>query len=87
MATKKSASKKAAEGPGAPVKAAAKKVDAKKTPEKKTVAAAAPQTGAGKARPSHHDIEVQAYLLWERDGKKHGHHDQYWQQAERELHS
>ncbi len=45
-----------------------------------TAAKAAP-----KAHPTQHDIQVQAYLLWERDGKKHGHHDRYWQQAEREL--
>ncbi len=82
-----------------PVKAAGKTAAAKKTVEKKTpektvdvqASAAAETHGHGtetksaKAHPSHHDIATHAYLLWERDGKKHGHHDHYWKQAEQEL--
>ena len=97
MAIKKAASKKVAEGIAAPEKAAAHsaapaKAAAKTSPAKKVEASPAaeqPRTQAAvkaaKARPSHHDVSVQAYLLWERDGKKHGHHDHYWQLAEREL--
>lgn len=74
--------------------AAAKKTAAKKTPEKTVsvhASAAAETHGHGaeakgsKAHPSHHDIATHAYLLWERDGKKHGHQDHYWKQAEQEL--
>lgn len=93
MATKKSASKKTAGSEAAAEKTAAKKAPAKKTAATKTTdlqASAPEQTHKGaektaKAHPSHHDISVRAYLLWEQDGKKHGHHDQYWKQAEREL--
>ena len=100
MATKKSASKKstgsdaAVETPAvkaASKKTAVKKTAAKKTPEKTVdVQAGAAETHghateAKKAHPSHHDIATHAYLLWERDGKKHGHQDHYWKQAEQEL--
>ena len=98
MATKKSASKKAAGTEAAAEKnTAAKKSPAKKTaakkatdlqasaPEQTTKAASKTASHTEKAHPSHHDIEIRAYLLWEQDGKKHGHHDQYWKQAEREL--
>ncbi len=93
MATKKSASKKAAGTEVAAEKTVAKKAPAKKTAAKKTTEGqeSAPEqtTKAAdkttKAHPSHHDISVRAYLLWERDGKKHGHHDHYWKQAEQEL--
>ena len=72
---------------------AVKKTAAKKTPSK-TVdvqGSAAESKGHGheakgaKASPSHEDIARHAYLLWERDGKKHGHHEQYWKRAEEEL--
>ena len=99
MATKKSASKKTAgaeAGTATPAekkgagKGAAKKTAAKQTPAKKAAGEAPAAERAhtmAKAKPTHHDISVQAYLLWERDGRKHGHHDQYWQQAEKELNS
>ncbi len=94
MATKKSASKKAT---GTETAAAEKTAPAKKTAAKETAAKTAstqtaspeqPKAAAkiAKSKPTHHDISVQAYLIWEREGKKHGHHDQYWQQAEKELH-
>ena len=99
MATKKSVSKKTAgvapavkSAAGQPAaKTAAKKIAVKTTAAKKTVdvSASVPKTAAKAApkhQPSHHDIAVQAYLLWERDGKNHGHQDHYWKQAERELH-
>lgn len=91
MATKKSASKKTAATEANAAKVPATKTAAKKTAAKKTAtkAAAVEHTQApavhAKAKPTRHDIEVQAYLLWERDGRKHGHHDQYWHQAEKEL--
>lgn len=96
MATKKSAVKKTAGvetgTETAAVKTAAKKTAAKKVAAKKTVEAVpeSQSTGAGagkkaKAQPTHHDVSVRAYLLWERDGRKHGHHDHYWKQAEQEL--
>ena len=99
MATKKSASKKSAGTEAAAEKTAATKVSAKKVAAKKTTdlqasapepttakaAAKTPEKTAGKPHPSHHDISLRAYLLWEQDGKKHGHHDHYWKQAEREL--
>ncbi len=79
-------------------KAPAKKTAAKKTVDVQasasdqasqpgTEARSTAKTAAKTARPhpSHHDISVRAYLLWEQDGKKHGHHDHYWTQAEREL--
>ncbi|HLI76937.1 MAG TPA: DUF2934 domain-containing protein [Acidobacteriaceae bacterium] len=88
MATKKAASKKTAGTEAVPEKTAAKKAPAKKTAAKKTPekpAATEAAEAAPKGHPSHHDISVRAYLLWERDGKKHGHHDHYWKQAEKEL--
>ena len=97
MATKKSASKKSAGTEAAAEKTAAKKAPAKKTaatkttdlqasaPEQTTKAASKTTGHTEKAHPSHHDISVRAYLLWEQDGKKHGHQDHYWKQAEREL--
>jgi hypothetical protein len=30
-------------------------------------------------------IEEIAYLLWEQEGKPHGHHDRHWQEAERRF--
>lgn len=94
MATKKIANKKIAATETTESKPAAK-VAAKKTmaakPTGTTVslhaAAAAKSEAPAKAKPqpSHHDIETHAYLLWEREGKRHGHHDQYWQRAEHEL--
>ena len=98
MATKKSPSKKAVTE-AVPEKTAAKKTAAKKTAAPKVAdvpspvaahpSSAEPTKAAGhkaeKAKPTHHDIAVQAYLLWERDGKKHGHHVDYWHKAEKEL--
>ncbi len=98
MVTKKSAAKKTvAEDQATPAKAAAKKTVAKKTAAKKTAAgqhpsetqtaaAEQPKAAAHKAKPTHHDIELHAYLLWERDGKPHGNHVDYWHRAEKELH-
>ncbi len=93
MATKKSPSKKTA--PNEP----AGKTAAKKTAEKKIAAStvdvqasAAAETqpkaaakATAKPQPTHHEISVQAYLLWERGGKQHGQHAAHWQQAERDL--
>ena len=90
MATKKSATKKAASTDAVTEKNPAKKTAAKKIAAKKTAAAppsAEQPKAAAKAKPTHHDIELRAYLLWERDGKKHGQHDSHWHQAEKELHS
>lgn len=100
MATKKSASKKST-GSEAVVETPAVKAAGKKTAEKKTAAKKTmektvdvPSSAKGtqghgaetkKAHPSHHDIATYAYLLWERDGKKHGHHEHYWKLAEQEL--
>ena len=88
MATKKSASKKTAGTEAPAAKPAAKKAAAKKTVDVQASApaeAAKTPAKAAKAHPSQHDISVQAYLLWERDGKKHGHQEHYWKQAEQEL--
>ena len=97
MATKKAAARKSATSEPAtqmPVKTPAKKTAAKKTAAKGLDVQASstesqPKPAAAKSaekhRPSHGDISVQAYLLWERDGKKHGREDHYWKQAERDL--
>ena len=94
MATKKSVAKKAAAVSEPAAKTAAKKVAVKKTAAKGTVDVqasgtesqpGATATSAAKTGPSHHDISVQAYLLWERGGRKHGGHEHDWQQAEQEL--
>ena len=101
MATKKSASKKAAGSDGTAdtpaVKAASKKTAVKKTAAKKSAEKTVDLQASGgnthesavakgpKAHPSHDDIATHAYLLWERDGKKHGRHDHYWKLAEEEL--
>jgi hypothetical protein len=100
MATKKSASKKAAgsEAPAETpaVKTAAKKTAEKKTAAKKApaktaetqTASAQPKGHEGgktsKAKPSHHDVQVRAYLLAERDHGRHS-QDYYWHKAEQEL--
>jgi hypothetical protein len=30
-------------------------------------------------------IETRAYLLWERDGRPHGRHEEHWARAEKEV--
>jgi Protein of unknown function (DUF2934) len=30
-------------------------------------------------------IEARAYLLWERDGRPYGRHEEHWAQAEKEI--
>jgi hypothetical protein len=100
MATKKSASKKAAgseTGTETPaVKTAAKKTAEKKTAAKKTPAKTAePQAASSepkghqaskgaKAKPTHHDVQLRAYLLAEKDHGRHS-QDYYWHKAEQEL--
>lgn len=90
MATKKSAGKKTEAVEPAAKAAPAKKTAAKKTAAPKTTEASQPKAATAttsKGKPTHHDIERHAYLLWEREGKPHGHHDKFWHQAERELNS
>ena len=37
------------------------------------------------SKPTTAAIEKRAYELWEKDGRKPGHSDKYWMQAEQEL--
>ncbi|MCJ2044121.1 DUF2934 domain-containing protein [Methylobacterium sp. J-078] len=37
-------------------------------------------------RPTHGEIRDRAFHLWERRDRPHGHADEFWLQAERELH-
>jgi hypothetical protein len=83
MATKKVASKKTA----APVQAAAekkptaeKKAALKKTPAPKKTASSPTQVA-----PTHRDIEMLAYELWEQGGGLHGNDAQHWSRAEHQL--
>jgi hypothetical protein len=77
MATKKVASKKTV----APAQAAAEK---KPTP-KKTVAPKKTASKTAQVPPTHREVEMLAYELWEHGGKLHGNDAQHWSQAEHQL--
>jgi hypothetical protein len=31
------------------------------------------------------EVRARSYLIWEREGQRHGHADEYWRQAEKEI--
>ena len=66
-------------------KVAEKKAAAVKAPRKpKTEAAAVPKS-AKKSSPKHEEIALGAYARWERQGRRHGSHEEHWLQTEKEL--
>ncbi len=36
---------------------------------------------------SEKQIRIRSYLLWEREGRRNGHADEYWRKAQKELES
>lgn len=53
--------------------------------EGKTKAAAELVAASAATAPTHDEIARRAYEIWQAKGGGHGHHDEDWYQAEREL--
>ena len=83
--TTKAPAAKAVAKNGAASTASLKTVKARTSKDPVPVIAPTPSSQEAKPRPSHEEIAMRAYFLFEERGYRHGFHEQDWFRAEHEL--